>query len=52
MEQAESVDMLRCLEHGYNINTLEIKEDLYPVDIPEDIIRVEKYLMLTDQYFE
>ncbi|BBH54070.1 3-deoxy-manno-octulosonate cytidylyltransferase [Fluviispira sanaruensis] len=44
LEELESVDMLRCLEHGYKINTLEIKEELYPVDVLEDIIRVEKYL--------
>ena len=44
LEQAESLEQLRAIEHGYRIKVSET--DYYPlgVDVPEDISRVEKVL--------
>ncbi|APJ04576.1 3-deoxy-manno-octulosonate cytidylyltransferase [Silvanigrella aquatica] len=44
LEEIESIDMLRVLEHGMNIYCEIINEKSWPVDVPEDIIRVEKAL--------
>ena len=44
LEKAESVDMLRLLEHGYRIKMVESPFNTYGVDVPEDLKRVEKLL--------
>jgi 3-deoxy-manno-octulosonate cytidylyltransferase (CMP-KDO synthetase) len=41
---AESVDMLRALEHGYPLELVESKSLFLGVDVPEDIARVERAL--------
>jgi 3-deoxy-manno-octulosonate cytidylyltransferase (CMP-KDO synthetase) len=51
LEEAESVDMLRLLEHGH---PLKIAESPYPaigVDTPEDLAKVEA-LMRSDPFFD
>jgi 3-deoxy-manno-octulosonate cytidylyltransferase (CMP-KDO synthetase) len=45
LEQAESVDMMRVLEHGEKIRMVPTKHQTYAVDTPEDLIRVEKIMM-------
>jgi 3-deoxy-manno-octulosonate cytidylyltransferase (CMP-KDO synthetase) len=42
LEQAESVDMLRAIEHGYTIRMVESPFETYGVDTPEDLALVEK----------
>ena len=44
LEQIESVDMLRVLEHGYKIKMVKVNYEGIGVDIPSDIDRVEKIL--------
>ena len=44
LEEIESVDMMRVLEHGFKVKCVDIFEDSYPVDVPEDVARVEKAL--------
>ena len=44
LEEVESVDMNRVLEHGFDIHMVEIDEESYPVDVPEDVKRVEAAL--------
>jgi len=45
LEQIESVDMMRAVEHGYRVKIVETDGRLIGVDIPEDIQRVEKVLL-------
>lgn len=42
LEQAESVDMLRILEHGFRIRLVESAFDTHSVDTPEDLAVVEE----------
>ena len=44
LEEAESVDMLRFLEHGYKVRMVETEFDTYSVDTPEDLDRVEEMM--------
>jgi 3-deoxy-manno-octulosonate cytidylyltransferase (CMP-KDO synthetase) len=44
LEIAESVDMLRYVEHGRSIRFVETDVDLHAVDVPEDIAVVERML--------
>lgn len=44
LEKIESVDMLRVLEHGYDLRMVPIKEETYGVDTPEHLSFVEKIL--------
>lgn len=44
LEEVESVDMNRVLEHGYKIYMAEITDESFPVDVPEDVNRVEDAL--------
>jgi 3-deoxy-manno-octulosonate cytidylyltransferase (CMP-KDO synthetase) len=44
LEKAESVDMLRALEHGYPLDLVESKSLFLGVDVPEDVPRVERAL--------
>ena len=41
LEQAESIDMLRALEHGYPIRMVKSDYVTQSVDTPEDLARVE-----------
>lgn len=41
LEQAESIDMLRALEHGYRVRMVRISQTTQAVDTPEDLARVE-----------
>lgn len=44
LEEVESVDMMRVLEHGYKVHCVEIEEESFPVDVPSDVLRVERAL--------
>jgi 3-deoxy-manno-octulosonate cytidylyltransferase (CMP-KDO synthetase) len=53
LEQAESIDMLRALEHGYPIRLVRCEQETYSVDTPEDLARVERLMRddpLTGRY--
>lgn len=41
LERAESIDMLRLVEHGRGVRLLETEEDTHAVDTPEDLRLVE-----------
>jgi len=44
LEIAESVDMMRILEHGYKVKMVPTKYDTHAVDHPEDVLFVEKMM--------
>lgn len=44
LEVAESIDMLRYLEHGRAVHLVETRETTHAVDVPEDITLVEQML--------
>lgn len=44
LEIAESVDMLRILEHGMKILMVQTSHDTYAVDTPEDLNKVQNLL--------
>ncbi|MDA2909541.1 3-deoxy-manno-octulosonate cytidylyltransferase [Nitrospiraceae bacterium AH_259_D15_M11_P09] len=44
LEKAEFVDMLRAVEHGYQVRVVETGGHMVGVDVPEDIKRVENIL--------
>jgi len=44
LEQVESVDMMRAVEHGYRVRAVETMGCMIGVDVPGDIKRVEKVL--------
>jgi 3-deoxy-manno-octulosonate cytidylyltransferase (CMP-KDO synthetase) len=53
LEQAESIDMLRALEHGFPIRLVKSDYVTYAVDTPTDLARVETLLQndpLTQRY--
>jgi 3-deoxy-manno-octulosonate cytidylyltransferase (CMP-KDO synthetase) len=41
LEIAESVDMMRVLEHGYRVKMVDAGADTVSVDTPEDLVEVE-----------
>jgi 3-deoxy-manno-octulosonate cytidylyltransferase (CMP-KDO synthetase) len=43
-EEAEKLEQLRALEHGFAIQVVETTGDTLEVDTPEDLARVEAYL--------
>tara|TARA_B100002052_G_scaffold58743_1_gene51743 strand:+ start:18452 stop:19141 length:690 start_codon:yes stop_codon:yes gene_type:complete len=51
LEDIESVDMMRVLEHGEKVKCVETKELIYSVDTFEDLQKVEK-LMKNDPIFK
>lgn len=55
LEEIESVDMMRVLEHGFKIACIESDEKSYPVDVPSDVALVESALkncLLTEGYLK
>jgi 3-deoxy-manno-octulosonate cytidylyltransferase (CMP-KDO synthetase) len=53
LEIAESIDMLRFLEHGYDVRMVLVESDSHAVDTPEDLRAVEERLLrdpLTSTY--
>ncbi len=44
LERAESIDMLRAVEHGRPVRLVEIEEETHAVDTPEDLRLVESWL--------
>lgn len=44
LEVAESIDMLRLLEHGYRVRIVDVDDRTYPVDVSRDRDRVEKMM--------
>tara|TARA_A100001011_G_scaffold400161_1_gene512865 strand:+ start:7733 stop:8467 length:735 start_codon:yes stop_codon:yes gene_type:complete len=44
LEKAESIDMLRVIEHGFDVNLVETKHFTHAVDNKKDIKIVEKYI--------
>lgn len=48
LEIAESVDMLRAMEHGYKVKMVPTGFATYSVDTPQDLLHVER-LMSKDQ---
>ena len=44
LEVAESIDMLRYLEHGRPVHLVETGEDTHAVDVPADVEVVERML--------
>ena len=42
LEQAEALEQLRALEHGFRIKTIETSHDPIGVDTPEDLERVRR----------
>ncbi|HEY9165131.1 MAG TPA: 3-deoxy-manno-octulosonate cytidylyltransferase [Candidatus Kryptonia bacterium] len=44
LEAAEKLEQLRILENGYRIKVAIVDEDSISVDVPSDVIAVEKYL--------
>ena len=45
LEIAESIDMMRVLEHGMKVRMVPTDYDTHAVDTPEDLLRVEKLLL-------
>ena len=44
LEIAESIDMLRVLEHGYKLKLIDCDVDTHAVDTPQDLALVEKLM--------
>ena len=44
LEVAESIDMLRVLEHGYRLKLVPCDTDVHAVDTPEDLALVEEIM--------
>lgn len=44
LENIEDVEMLRFIENGMNIKCINVEYDGYSVDLPEDVIKIEKLL--------
>ena len=44
LEEVEKLEQLRALEHGFKIKVIETPFDSTEVDVPEDIMEVEKQL--------
>ena len=45
LERAESVDMLRAMEHGTRVRMVPTRYDTYCVDTPEDLARAERKMV-------
>lgn len=51
LEQVESIDMLRLLENGYDVQLVKNQRETYPVDTPKDHEKVNA-LMADDALFK
>ncbi len=51
LEIIESIDMNRFLENGIKVKMIEVKNNTYAVDTPEDLIKVEQ-IMQNDSLFK
>ena len=49
LEVAESIDMLRVLEHGKHVRMIPTNYQSFAVDTPSDLARVEKLMRLSGQ---
>lgn len=49
LEQAESLEQLRALEHGYRIRTIETRHATIEVDTPDDLERVRRSVAAAPQ---
>lgn len=50
LENAEKLEQLRALEHGFRIKVVETAFDSVEVDTPEDIMKVEEILKKRDDH--
>ena len=48
-EKSERLEQIRALEHGYKIKMIETLYSILSIDVPEDIIKLEKSLGKYDQ---
>ena len=48
LEKSESIDMMRFLEHGYQVRMVETEFDTYSVDTPEDLERIQEMMRSDD----
>lgn len=48
LEIAESVDMMRVLEHGLKVRMVPTSHDTQAVDTPEDLLKVENILKISE----
>src|SRR6266481_3041092 len=44
LERVEQLEQLRWMENGWKIRVTEVEHDAISVDVPEDVVRVEKLL--------
>jgi len=44
LEKSESVEMLRFVENGFKVKMVEVEDEGYSVDTPDDLKRVEEIL--------
>ena len=44
LEGVEKLEQLRALEHGFKIKVIETPFDSTEVDVPEDVVEVERQL--------
>ena len=44
LEKLESIDMLRVIEYGYDVNLIEISGKIQSVDTQKDLKKVEKLI--------
>ena len=44
LEKLESIDMLRVIEYGYDVNLIEVSGKIQSVDTPKDLKRVNKLI--------
>lgn len=44
LEISESIDMMRVLEHGYDVKLVEIKKETFPVDTLNDLKKVSRVM--------
>jgi 3-deoxy-manno-octulosonate cytidylyltransferase (CMP-KDO synthetase) len=45
LEKIEQLEQLRWMENGWKIRVAEVAHDAVSVDVPEDVVRVEKLLL-------
>jgi 3-deoxy-manno-octulosonate cytidylyltransferase (CMP-KDO synthetase) len=50
LEKLESIDMLRILEHGYQIKMVRTEFEVYSVDTQDDLLKVEN-IMENDELY-